>query len=386
MEAFSFLQPLPEELIAFAKSLENGTIGSTLDFYQELQQENWSPYHIALVSVTAYAESTCVNPDFYRSVRKDFYALFKGNWTKKMIDLGNIPEGNQLSDTFFVLKNIQRALMRKQIILIILGGNQAITYAQYRAYDQYKYMVNLVSVDARYDIGDAEQPIQATSYVSHMIVNKPYNLFNFSNIGYQTYYVRQEEKDLVEKLFFEAYRLGEATQNISEMEPVLRDADMLSLDFESIKASEVILRNHEMVNGFTAQELCALARYAGLSDKNTSFGIYHLEKMPNTKSVSQSAAQIIWYYLEGVNFRIKENPSTHNSRFLHYKVPINDEVINFYESEISGRWWVEIPQFSTKNNKLSEVSFLPCSKADYLYACDQNYPDRWFRAKCKNEL
>jgi hypothetical protein len=39
------------------------------------------------------------------------------------------------------------------------------------------------------------------------IIDEPNNLFNYCNIGYQTYYNSQEEIDLIEKLFFDAYRL-----------------------------------------------------------------------------------------------------------------------------------------------------------------------------------
>ena len=386
MEAFSFLEALPEDFIARIHALENESIGKAIQFYHETEIESWSAFDMALVSITQVEGKECANPDFYVHVREELFQLYRGNWNKKILDLGNISPGNQLSDTFYVLQEIQRELMRKNIVLIILGGRQDLTYAQYRAYDNHKYMVNLVGIDAKFDIGDAETEITSKSFVSHMIVNKPYNLFNFSNLGYQTYYVKQEEKDLVEKLYFEAYRLGEASDKPTEMEPVLRDADLVSIDFESIKTSEIAVPNHKMVNGFTAKEFCIFARYAGLSYKNTSFAIYHLEKFENLDSISQIAAQIIWYYIEGVNYRLQENPRLNKSGFTLYKVPINEEVLSFYESDKTGRWWIEIPQFANKSNKLSEVSFLPCSKEDYLNACDQRYPNRWYRAKCKNEL
>ena len=386
MEVFSFLEALPEDFITRVNSFEKESIGKSIQFYHEIEIENWSEFDIALVSVTEFESESCANPDFYIHIREDLFQLYKGNWKKNLLDLGNITSGNELSDTFYVLQEVQRELMRKNIILIILGGRQDLTYAQYRAYDHYKYMVNLVGIDAKFDIGDADQPISGKSYVSHMIVDKPYNLFNFSNLGYQTYYVKQEEKDLVENLYFEAYRLGEVSDSPSEMEPVLRDADLVSVDFESIKASEISVPNHRMVNGFTAKEFCIFSRYSGLSYKNTSFGIYHLEKFENLDSISQIAAQIIWYYIEGVNYRLQENPRLYTSLFTLYKVPINDDVLSFYESEKTGRWWIEIPHFASKQNKLSEVSLLPCSKEDYLNACDQTYPNRWYRAKCKNEV
>ena len=386
MEAFSFLQALPEDFVNQFSEFETGSIGKDVCFYHENEIDDWSKFNLAIVSVAHFEEKECPNPDFYLHIREQLYKLYKANWKKEVIDLGNIPAGNSITDTFYVLQEVQRELLRKQITLLIIGGRQDLTYAQYRAYDNFKYMVNLVGIDAKFDIGDAEKPISNQSYVSHMIVNKPYNLFNFSNIGYQTYYVKQDEKDLVEKLFFEAYRLGEATSQLPTMEPILRDADLVSLDLNSIKASEVISNKHKLVNGFESKELCALARYSGLSYKNSSFGIYNAHKFENINAISQIAAQILWYYIEGAHYQVNENPSKSLKEFILYKVPINEDVLFFYESENTGKWWVQIPQFDNKRNKLTEVSFLPCNRNDYLTACDQTYPERWLRAKYKNEL
>ena len=45
-----------------------------------------------------------------------------------------------------------------------------------------------------------------------------------TNIGYQTYYNTQDSIDLINKLHFDSYRLGEIRQNIEEVEPSLRNA------------------------------------------------------------------------------------------------------------------------------------------------------------------
>merc|ERR1712098_710944 len=121
----------------------------------------------------------------------------------------------------------------------ILGGSQDLIYAQYRAYDTLDEMVNLVNVDARFDLGDAEQVISNKSYVSKIIVNEPYNLFNYSNIGYQTYFNSQEEIELMDRLFFDAYRLGEISNDISLIEPIMRAANLVSIDINSIEAGSL---------------------------------------------------------------------------------------------------------------------------------------------------
>ena len=45
------------------------------------------------------------------------------------------------------------SLVKKKIIPIIIGGSQDLTYAMYRAYDVLEQMVNLVSIDSKFDLG-----------------------------------------------------------------------------------------------------------------------------------------------------------------------------------------------------------------------------------------
>ena len=72
--------------------------------------------------------------------------------------------------------------------------------------------------------------------------------------------------------------------------------------------------------------------------------------------------------------------------FLTYQVPIEDEVLTFYKSEKTARWWIEIPFIMGLNNKLKRHTLLPCTYQDYLDACNQNIPERWFKARKKNEI
>ena len=76
-------------------------------------------------------------------------------------------------------------------------------------------MVNIVNVDCKFDLGDSTKPIKNNSFVGKIILDKPYNLFNYATIGYQTYFNSQEEIDLMDKLYFESYRLGQISKDIT---------------------------------------------------------------------------------------------------------------------------------------------------------------------------
>src|SRR5699024_4688635 len=219
-----------------------------------------------------------------------------GNWHTKIADLGDILPGASVEDTEYALHEIVTQLLQKDIIPIILGGSQDLTYAQYRAYDYRERMVNLVNIDARFDIGDTEAEITTSSYIGKMIVNKPYNLFNYANLGYQTYLNPPEEIGLMDKLFFEAYRLGELSGDFTLAEPVMRDADFVSLDLMAV-ASSISSATINQPNGFNGREVCALSRYAGISDKVSSFGFYNLHHIAAEESLPLLPAEIIWYFI-----------------------------------------------------------------------------------------
>lgn len=310
-------------------------------------------------------------------IRKELYQLYPGNWHKKMVDLGDIEKGNEVTDTYFALKEIASYLLKTNVILVLIGGGNDILYANYRAYDTLEQVVNLVSVDAKFDLGTMDEELSADTYLHKIILEKPNNLFNFSNIAYQTYFNSKHELDLVNSLFFDAYRLGEVSQNIAITEPVLRDADIVSIDMSAIKYTEAKANKNASPNGLTGVEICAIARYAGLSDKVSSFGVY--EYNPKLDTDSQSAkliAQLIWYFIEGVNYRTKDYPFELKENYKKYIVPLDEQTINFYKSHKSDRWWMEV----STNNNLIKATLIPCTYQDYLDACNQNIPDRWLKA------
>ncbi|RMB56535.1 arginase [Dokdonia sinensis] len=322
----------------------------------------------------------------FTEIRRAFYELFPGNWNTIIADLGDIDKGETVEDTYFAVRTLSEVLIKQQIIPVFLGGSQDLVYPLYRAYDNLDQMVNLVNVDSRFDMGDSTQPIDNISYVGKIIVDQPYNLFNYSNLGYQTYFNPQEEIDLMDRLYFDAYRLGNVTASLSSVEPVMRDADIVAIDMGAIKSSELSYKYSKMPNGFDGKEICAIARYAGISDKVSCFGIFEYKNDTQEETAAMLVAQILWYFIEGVNFRASENMDIEKGNFLTYQVPIDNEVLTFYKSDKTERWWIEIPFISGLNNKLKRRTLLPCTYQEYLDACNQSIPERWFKARKKNEI
>ncbi|TVZ57672.1 arginase family enzyme [Flavobacteriaceae bacterium MAR_2010_105] len=385
---FNFLSPVSDEVLAHNELLPDQTLGKKLKIHTKQRGvPELDNVKLAIIGVLEnrndinYLDETI----HFNEVRRSLYGLFPGNWYTDIADLGDILKGDSVEDTYFALRTTITVLIEKKIIPIILGGSQDLTYAVYRAYDNLQPMVNIVNVDSNFDLGDSSLPINNNSYLGKIILEQPYNLFNYSTIGYQTYFNSQEEIDLMDNLYFEAYRLGEVSNKLNLVEPVMRDAHIVSMDLKSVKASEVGFKQSISPNGLDGKQICAISRYAGISNKVSSFGVY--EYKPTQGGLNAMlTAQIIWYFVEGVNCRTKDDDFSDEKSYQKYNVLIDNEELIFFKSVKTGRWWIEIPFLPDVNNKLKKHTLLPCTHEDYIEASHGKIPERWYKAYKKNSF
>lgn len=369
-----FLQPISEEVLQCYDEALPGQIGNYILKHTSSEFPDLSQVKIALVGVVdEHAPYTLDVEEF----RKQFYQLHTGQWNQSIADLGDLMVGASAEDTYFALKGLVKELHQYQVLPIIIGGTQDLTYGMYRAYENLDQMINLANVDGKFDIQAAEISIPKYSYVSRMILEAPIYLHNVSNLGYQTYLNSHESIELMDRLYFDMIKLGDLHANIHLAEPYLRDADIVSVDLTSVEASYIGFQGHNNPNGFNGKEICAMARYAGISDRVTTFGIFEGKGTPQESFLT---AQMVWYFIEGFHFRAMEYPITNRNNFTKYIVPVDHQEMIFYKSNLTGKWWMEIELNLGKNNKNKNTTLLPCSHEDYLLACNQEIPDRWWRA------
>lgn len=373
---YEILKPISTELQRFTTTLPKHALGKTMALHTEKSFPDLANVHLALIVVKENRGALNAGTEVaFDEFRKNFYQLYPGNWTKNIADLGTVEAGETLEDTYVAIKILVSDLLKQNIVPIILGGSQDITYGLYRGYDSQEQKVNLVCIDNKIDVvADVENPTE--NFMTRIIMDAPNNLHNFSVLGYQTYFNSQEEIDLIEKMYFEAFRLGEVITDVKIAEPVLRDADLVSIDLHAIKSSDLGYFNTFNPNGFDGREICVLARYAGLSDRVSSFGVFNID------TVSQKSlliTQILWYFVEGFNFRMNEYPYISKSTYLKYIVPLEDQELVFYKSDVSERWWIEINSLADPNRKV----LFPCSYDDYKQSLQNILPERWWRATRK---
>jgi formiminoglutamase len=359
-----WLQPIQIEKIEGYTTLDAERFGRNIGLHTEGVALNLKSCHIALIGISN--EET-------NAVRSALYSL-SFHFPKLLItDLGNIRK----QETSFIIPLLGE-LLAGGIIPIIIGHSEIFTLAQFQAFKSKKNTVIAALVDKKIQFTPT---VKAESYFLHQILEDPH-LFNCSIIGYQSHYTTPSVLDWFEGKNFELVRLGRIKGAMEELEPVIRDADMLSFNIGAIKMSDAPAQLDGSPSGFFSEEACQIARYAGMSDKMSSFGIYgYRKKLDKDGQTAQVMAQMIWYFIEGVHNRKGDFPITkaHN-QLTQYVVAIKDidTQVTFWRSNKSGRWWMEIPVKSKKKHERHRL--IPCSYNDYLQACQEDLPDRLLNA------
>ena len=385
MELLPFFEPtIVDHYLPQGKSINSELLVSRVWFTSKEQEPDLSNIDIAILGVpearySANNEGCSTGPD---EIRKEFYKLFRWKNDVSILDLGNLILGKTVEDTYAVLSDILAYLFEQKVVPIILGGSNDLAFANYQAYSKLEKVVNMVSVDSKFDLGNEKEPISSEGYLNKIVLQQPNYLLNYSNVGYQTYLNSQTDIELMKQLFFETYRVGGLRKDMDEIEPIVRNAEMLALDISAARQSDAPGNANASANGFYGEELCQIALFAGLNDKLSSFGIYEYNPLLdyNTQT-SQLIAHTLWYFVEGFVHRQNDILFKEQDQYLRHAVAVTNALsgLVFYQSKKTGRWWIEVPFFHIKTQQ-DKKYFLPCSKNDFNTACKDVVPERWWRA------
>ena len=384
MDISIFLEPVSEK--CFGKSQRPGkkTLGETVNIYRNEEEfPDLEGVDLALIGVKeergAVDNKGCADGVDY--IRKALYPLFN-HWSQlHIVDLGNIKIGKELNDTYYAVNQVLTELMKNKTVPIIIGAGQDLTYTMYQVYEPTGKLINIAAVDPMFDIGNDKEALNSHSYLSHIILHQPNFLFNFTNIGYQSYYVDTENIELMKQLLFDAYRLGSIRQNIELTEPLIRNANLMSFDISAVRAADAPGVKNASPNGFNGEEACRMTRYAGLSYKLSSIGFF--EYNPHYDINSRTAnliAEMIWYFIEGFSGRQDDIPTLESADFKRYIVQISDsQDVVFLCHKITGKWWMDMSFLQNDDKRYERHHFIPCSKEDYDQAMRNELPDKWWQ-------
>ena len=362
---------------------QQGQLGQLISSYTHGNFPDLTEADVVIIGVPEYRGAEC-NGDktSLLNIRKEIHQLYQGQERLRIADLGNLLLGEKTSDTFQLLADVLQECERRGYFSLILGGGQDATFAQYKSCVQQNKMCNMVAVDFSFDLGLNGQELESNSYLNHILNYQPNLLFNYSNIGYQSYLVPQPSIKLLDDLFFDTCRVGEIRNSLEEIEPIVRNADFASIDMRSVRLSDSPGVVNGSPNGFYGEEICQLMRYAGTSGTLRSLGIYEYASAHDlNQNSAKLIAQMVWCFFEGFFHKMKNIQPT-DQDMVKYYVSMREGEYNacFYKNKKLNKWWMQIPLLiSSDNQHLEHHCFVPCSYSDYFEASKGDIPDRWWR-------
>lgn len=337
-------------------------------------------YRIALIGVPDGRNSpgtgTAKAPD---AIRSQLYRLSRIPGKSKIIDLGNMKQGVTFADTIAGLTDVIEYLAGKHVFPVIIGGSSALTLAVDRAFTNMKVRYSLLGVDPRIDFSNDKKGSDSFTYLNSILHSGRSTFRHYINIGYQTYLNDQQVINRFLKRKSELMRIGDVRKAIHLTEPLFRDADAAVFDISAVRQSDAPGNISPSPNGFYGEEICLLARYAGISDNLKLFGLFDVNPdLDQRNQTSGLAAQMLWFFLEGFSQKQYEAPvlsGSNSGRFIRYHVRVTDldDDLIFVKSNLTDRWWMEIHTAGDKSE------FIACSHEDYLQANRNEVPERWVR-------
>jgi arginase family enzyme len=369
-----FLSPVSIATISFDEGYKDGQLGKIIAVYDEEFPE-LDDAQIVIVGCGEQRGSGLIHghseaPDI---IRRHFYALYYWHQDIKIADVGNIVAGSLFTDSYAALKTVVQELIGDGKTVIILGGSHDLTLSQYGAYAEGKRTIEASCVDALIDL-NLESPFRHENFLMEMLTGEPNFIKHYNHIGFQSYYVHPHMLETMDKLRFDCFRLGNVKETIEEMEPVIRNSQLVSFDIAAI-ANAYAPANNLSPNGLTGEEACQLMRYAGLSPNVNTIGIYgYMPEKDTNDLTARQISHMLWYVLDGRSRGRREAKLDEKESFNEFHMAFAEVDTVFLQSKKTGRWWMQLP----------DKKFIACSYKDYLQASSNEIPERWLRAQERN--
>lgn len=287
------------------------------------------------------------------AIRRDLFRCSFNFSRLQFFDFGNIRK-----NTPEFMAQLFAELDAKKMNLIILGADNQFT----------KTITRLISAQENIAvIGKTMDSLTEFDTLSDLIGNQ--YIEKIKLIAFQSHLVHQHE--INRPKMNQSMSLGSLRNNMRDAEPTLRDVSLTAFELSSIRYGEIPGIPGTTPSGLSSEEACQLMKYIGLNPLRNKLWIQgYNPKYDFHHQGAKMVSQLVWYYLEGLDQMVNEQP---DRKFLtQYTVAMSDYQINlnFWKSEISGRWWVEVPL------KDGEPYLLPCSFMDYKIACNDEMPKR----------
>ncbi len=255
--------------------------------------------------------------------------------------------------------------------------------AQYLAFAEVNREVGICAIDSKIRVNREKSVTDKQEILDRAVHRTGSPAFHLAHIGDQRHLCDPRLDELFYTRHFERYPLGKSRNDLTELEPAIRDVDLAMININAILSSEAPAKTDLSPSGFSLQEAGQLAYYAGNSDRLSSFGLYGFEAGHQDERradlTAAAYAQLIWYFLHGVSRRHADFPKS-TAGLVEYVVDskVSDRFV-FWRSPRSDRWWIQVPVDRHRGEKRNRL--VACSHADYVATSSAGkLPDRLFQA------
>ena len=346
--------------------------GKLIDFVRFLdnteEKLNLTNNSIVVISLQQPILSS-FSDSFHMLVRRKFYNLY-----------ASLPLGSEIYDLGYhtftdsspdILRKMFKDINSLNINVIILSSVNNVNTLLYNTIKKQYKSITIAEVSPELPTTSKTE----SAGFKKIISDPDNNLFNYTNLGMQAFLNSTANQDLFRKLLFDTIRMGTLQKDISLSEPVIRDSQIFSFDFNSIKVSDAPATDLGNPTGLSGFDACHISRFAGVSEKNR---IFCLNRTPLNDDISSAssfmAAQMLWFYTEGFFNRITEKPNSTNKNFNTFLTETEEYgTLTFFQSHISNRWWVQIEISGAKKIIIS------CLKNDYLDTLKGEIPEKFIK-------
>jgi arginase family enzyme len=363
-----FLEPLNLGRVSNDTGYKEGQIGKMIKVYED-EFPDLDNVDIVIVGCGEQRGAALLQPGTAADViRNEFYNLYYWHQDIRLADLGNVKIGKANTDTYAALKVVLHEMMLEGKTVIVLGGSHDLTLSQYYAFADEKRQVDAVGVDAVIDI-NIDSPFRSDNYLMELLTADPNYMRHYNHIAFQSYFVHPSMLETMDKLRFDCYRVGTVKEHIDEMEPVIRNCQILSFDISAL-AHAFAPANSITPNGLNGEEACTLLQYAGMSSNMQSVGIYGYRPEKDVEQLTaKQISQMLWYFMDGRSRGSREAVIDERESFNEFHTAFAEVETTFLQSKKTGRWWMQLP----------DKQFIACSYKDYLLASSNEIPERWLR-------
>lgn len=366
-----FLEPVNKTLLSEDEGYKDNQLGNNIVAYENIFPDI-EHTDLVLLGCDEYRGNGLFQKNSFSSanaVRKELYKLFHWHNEVHVADAGNIKPGATMQDTYAAMRTVVAELMKQGRKILIIGGSHDLTLAQYDVYAKQNKIIEAACIDAAIDL-NTESVIPADNFLMQMLTSEPNFVRHYNHIGFQSYFVHPGMLETIDKLRFDCFRVGKVKENMEDMEPVIRNADMLSFDIRAIQHAHAPA-NYFTPNGFTGEEACMLMQYAGMSNNLSTIGIYsYRHEIDDNSLTAKQISHMLWYLMDGIQKGKHEARLTEQHNFNEFRIAFAEVETTFLQSKKTGRWWVQLP----------EGNYIACSHHDYIIASQNDIPERWLRA------